>query len=217
MTNGDVAFACAYEMLFNDRSSPVQRVRTALGLLDLTGAFEVMTHLDAYVINHDDPAAIDAFWAGCRARLEAADPIGHLRLSLRTYWFIGGTSGAAFASLIGDDIRRLATNDRLSELAHGPLHRRARHVLEDSGTILWADKYDVLRAAASVVELHPAVFRGLLSGYHAVYGDLQPAEALTLLETMRLPADTEGFTQLRTVLRNGAKNHHDDPTLWNAS
>ena len=64
--------------------------------------------------------------------------------------------------------------------------------------------------------LHPAVFRGLLAGYHAVYGDLQPAQALTLLEHLRLPADAEGLTQLRTVLRKGANNHYDDPALWNA-
>ena len=60
------------------------------------------------------------------------------------------------------------------------------------------------------------MFRGLLAGYHAVYGDLQPAQALTLLEQLRLPADTEGLAQLRTVFRKGAKNHYDDPALWNA-
>jgi len=215
MSNDDVAFACAYGMLYDDESGVVQRVQTALGLLDLTGAFDVMTHLNAYVCDHDDPAVIEAFWAGCRTRLEAADPIEHLRLSLRTCWFLGSTSEAAFAALLGDDVRRLATNGRLPELAYGPLHRRARHALEDSGTVRWANKHDILRAAATVVELHPAVFRGLLAGYHEVYGDLQPAQALTLLEHLRLPADTEGLTQLRTVLRKGANNHYDDPALWN--
>jgi hypothetical protein len=206
MSSDDVAFRCAYEMVFEGQAGAVQRVRTALGLLDLTGAFEVMTHLNGYVSDHHDPAVIDAFWAGCRTRLEAADPIEHLRLSLRTYWFIGNTSAAAFAALLGDDVRRLAATDRLPELAYGPLHRRARHTLEDSGTVRWADKHDVFRAAAAVVELHPAVFRGLLAGYHAVYGDLQPAEALRLLENLCLPADTEGLAQLRAVLRQGARD-----------
>ncbi|MEN3615897.1 hypothetical protein AAH979_41220 [Plantactinospora sp. ZYX-F-223] len=45
------------------------------------------------------------------------------------------------------------------------------------------------------------MFHALLAGYHAVYGDLQPAEALTLLEHLRLPADAEDLAQLRTVLR----------------
>lgn len=215
MLNDDVAFACAYTML-DDQSDPVRRVRTALGLLDLTGEFEVLTHLNAFVVDHDDPAVIDAFWAGCRTRMEAAEPIESLRLSLRTYWFLGGTATAAFAAMIGDDVRRLAADERLSQLAHGPLHRRARHVLEDSGTVGWADKHDILRAAATVVELHPAVLHGLLAGYHAAYGALQPAEALTVLEHLRLPADTAGLAQLRRVLRKGAKNHYDDPNLWGA-
>jgi hypothetical protein len=216
MSDDDVAFASAFEIVVDDQLGAVQRVQAALGLLDLTGAFEVMTHLNEFVRNHADPAVIDAFWAGCRTRLEAADPIEHLRLSLRTYWFIGSTSEAAFAVLIGDDVRRLAANDRLPELAHGPLHHRARHVLEDSGTVRWADKHDTYRAAATVVELHPAVFRGLLDGYQAAYGDLQPAEALTLLERLSLPANTDGLAQLRMVLRKGAKNYYDDPALWNA-
>nr|BFE57658.1 hypothetical protein GCM10020063_021840 [Dactylosporangium thailandense] len=216
MSNDDVAFACAYGMIYDGESGVVQRVQTALGLLDLTGAFEVLVHLNAYVCGHADPAVISAFWAGCRTRLEAADPIEYLRLSLRTYWFIGGTSEAAFAALLGDDVRRLAANDRLPDLAHGPLHRRVRHVLEDSGTVRWANKHDIFRAVATVVELHPAVYRGLLAGYQSVYGDLQPADALMLLERLQLPADTEGLAQLRTVLRTGAKNHYDDPALWNA-
>ncbi|MEU0561276.1 hypothetical protein [Dactylosporangium sp. NPDC006015] len=217
MSNDDVAFACAYSILDDDESSGVQRVHTALGLLDLTGSFQVMIFMNGYVHDHDDPAVIDAFWAGCRTRLEAADPIEHLRLSLRTYWFLGRTAEAAFAALLGDDVRRLATNGRLPELAHGPLHHRARHVLEDSGTIRWTHKHHIFQAVTTVTtELHPAVFLGLLDGYHELYGDLQPADALTLLERLHLPADTEHLSQLRTVLAKGAKNHRDDPALWNA-
>jgi hypothetical protein len=216
MSNDDVAFACAYAMVFDDRSDPVRRVRTAMGLLDLTGGFEVMVHVNAYVVDHDDPAVIDAFWAGCRVRMEVAGPVENLRLSLRTYWFLAGTSKAAFAAMIGDDVRRLAADDCLPQLAHSPLHHRVRHVLEDSGTVPWADKHDVFRAATTVAELHPAVLRGLLAGYHAVDGDLQPAEALTLLEHLRLPNDAESLAQLRAVLPKGANNHYDDPGLWNA-
>lgn len=216
MSNDDVGFACAYEMIHDDEAGGEQRVRTALGLLDLTGAFEVMTHLNAYVIGHDDPAVVDVFWAGCRTRLEAADPIENLRLSLRTYWFLGDTAPAAFAAMLGDDVRRLAADGRLPDVAHGPLHRRACHVLEDSGTVRWADKHDVLLAAATVNELHHAVFRGLFAAYHAVYGDLRPADALDLLQRLNLPAGTEGLDQLRAVLRRGARNHYDEPALWNA-
>ncbi|MEU4425674.1 hypothetical protein AB0F81_34055 [Actinoplanes sp. NPDC024001] len=201
MTDDDVAFACAYEMLRDDETGGVLRVRTALGLLDLTGAFAVLIHLNAYVIDHDDPAVTDAFWAGCRTRLETADPCENLRLSLRTFWFIGDTSPAAFAALLGDDVRRLAAAGRLPDLARGPLHRRAWHVLEDSGTVPWAGKRDAYRAAATVVELHPALFRALLAGHHAVYGSLDPAEAVDLLQRLRLPAGTEGLADLRMALR----------------
>lgn len=217
MTNDEVAFACSYGMIFDDGSDPVQRVRTALGLLDLTGTFGMMADLDEYVLKHEDPAVIEAFWAGCRTRLEVAEPVENLRLDLRTCWLLrADTGGATFAALIGDDVRRLAADDRLPELAQGPLHRRARHVLEDSGTVRWADKRDTFQAASTVAALHPAVFRGLLGGYHAVYGDLHPAEALTLLESLRLPADTENLAQLQRVLREGARNHRDDPALWDA-
>ncbi|WP_282767552.1 hypothetical protein, partial [Actinoplanes sandaracinus] len=161
MTNDEVAFSCSYGMLFDDGdgSDPVQRVRTALGLLDLTDAFGMVADLEAYVLKHEDPAVIEAFWAGCRTRLEVAEPLESLRLDLRTCWFLrADTGGATFAALLGDDVRRLAADDRLPDLTHGPLHHRARHVLEDSGTVDWADKRDTLRAASTVAELHPAVF-----------------------------------------------------------
>jgi hypothetical protein len=207
LSDDDVAFDCAYGMLDGDDSDAVERVHTALGLLDLTGSFQVMIFLNGFVGDHGDPAVIDAFWAGVRARLEAPDPIEHLRLSLRTCWFLGNTAEAAFAALLGDDVRRLAASGRLPDLAHGPLHHRARHVLEDSGTVRWAHKHEILRAAATVAELHLAVFRGLLAGYHEVYGDLQPADALTLLEQLHLPPGTDGLAQLRTALRKGAEHH----------
>ncbi|WP_412539642.1 hypothetical protein R8Z50_27910 [Longispora sp. K20-0274] len=218
LSNDDVAFGCAYSMVTDDQLDPVRRVRTAFGLLDLTGEFQVMIDLNAYVIEHDDAAVIDAFWAGCRTRIEAVDPIESLRLSLRTYWLFGSTtSTAAFAALIGDDLRRLSEDDRLTQLAHGPLHRRARHVLEDSGTVGWADKHDILDIAATIAELHPAVFHSLLAGYHSVSGDLRPIEALALLERLQLPADTEHLARLRTALSTGAKNHYDNPALWSSS
>lgn len=201
MSDDEVAFACSHAMVFDDEVDPVQRVRTALGLLDLTGSFMITADLDAFVLKHADPPVIEAFWAGCRTRLEAAEPLESLRLDLRTCWLLGrDTAAATFAALIGDDVRRLAAEDRLPELAHGPLHRRARHALEDSGTVPWSDKADVLRAAARVAELHPAVFRALRAGQYAVYGDIQPAEALPLLESLSLPADTEGLTRLREAL-----------------
>lgn len=136
---------------------------------------------------------------------------------MTTYWFWGHTTAkTAFDALIGDDVRRLTSAGRLPELATGPLHLRARHVLEDSGSVDWKDKRDVYQAAATVAGLRPAVFRALLGSYHAVSGSLDPAEALTLLDSLHLPTNTEHLPQLRAVLRNSVANHYKNPTAWQA-
>jgi len=143
------------------------------------------------------------------------EPIEHLRRHLTTYWFWGhATAKTAFDALLGDDVRRLAAAGRLPELATGPLHLRARHILEDSGTVGWDDKRDVYQVAATVAELRPAVFRALLGSYHAVSGSLDPAEALILLDSLHLPADTEHLPQMAAVLRKGVANQYKNLTAW---
>jgi hypothetical protein len=212
MSDEDVAFRTASEITTDEAVDAVQRVRRAFGLLDLTGAFEVLVHLNAYVVDNADPAVAEAFWAGFRVRMAVPEPIGNLRLHLRTYWFWGHTTAkTAFDALLADDVRHLAAAGHLSELAAGPLHLRARHVLEDSGPVDWDDKRDIYQTAATVAELRPAVFRALLGGYHAVSGSLDPAEAMVLLESLCLSAETEHLSQLRTDLRKGVTNHYEDP------
>ena len=215
MSGEDVAFHTAFEITTDEGLDVVQRVHIGLGLLDLTGAFEVLIHLNAYVLGNADPAVADAFWAGFRDRMAVPEPIESLRLHLRTFWFWGQTTAkAAFDALLGDDVRRLAAAGRLPELSTGPLHLRARHVLEDSGPVGWDDKHDVYQGAATVAELRPAVFHALLDSYHAVSGSLDPAEALALLDSLQLPADTEHLPTLRAVLRKGIANHYRDPAAW---
>lgn len=216
LSGEELAFDTAFDITTDDDLDAVQRVRVALGLLDLTGAFDVLTHLNAYVLGNTDPAVADVFWNGFRDRMAVPEPIENLRLHLRTYWFWGRTAEAAFDALLGDDVRRLAAAGRLPELATGPLHLRARHVLEDSGTVDWAAKRDVYRAAATVAELQPAVFRALLGSYHAVRGSLDPAEALAVLDGLHLAAGTEHLPRLGAVLRKGVANHYSDPTAWRA-
>ncbi|MEU4620687.1 hypothetical protein AB0G04_12015 [Actinoplanes sp. NPDC023801] len=216
MSAEDVAFHTAFEITTDESLDAVRRVHTSLGLLDLTRAFDVLTHLNAYVCDNADPAVTNAFWAGLRDRMAVPEPIAHLRLHLRTYWFVGHTARAAFDALLGDDVRHLAAARRLQELAIGPLLLRARHVLEDSGSVRWDDKRDVYQAAAAVAALRPAVFRGLLGSYHGVYGSLDPDDALVLLDSLHLPADTEHLPRLRAVLRNGVANHYKNPAAWQA-
>jgi hypothetical protein len=217
MSDEDVAFHAAFKITADEGLDVVQRVHVALGLLDLTRAFVMLVPLSAYVCDNADPAVADAFWAGFRVRMAVPEPIEHLRLHLRTSWFCGHTTAkTAFDALLGDDVRRLAAAGRLPELAAGSLHLRARHVLEDSGSVYWDDKRDVYQAGATVAELRPAVFRALLSSYHVVYGSLDPPEALALLDSLHLPADTEHLPQLRAVLRKGVANHYKDTAAWRA-
>lgn len=216
MSDQDVAFHTAFEITTDEGLDAVRGVHMALGLLDLTGAFEVLIHLNAYVVDNADPAVVDAFWSGFRDRMAIPEPIEHLRLHLRTYWFLGHTAKTAFDAVLGDDVRRLAAAGRLPELGAGPLHPRARHVLEDSGPVDWNDKRDVYQTATAVAELRPAVFRALLGSYHTISGSLDPPEALALLAGLHLPAETEHLPQIRAVLRQGIANHYKDPTACRA-
>ena len=111
-------------------------------------------------------------------------------------------------------MRRLRDRDRLSELATGPLHHRAVHVLLASGPVRWRHKWDVYEAAASVAELAPALFGALLQSHHNVHGDLEPAAALILLDRLVLPPGTGhpgAPAELRAALAGGARDQHLGP------
>ncbi|MEU5303512.1 hypothetical protein ACH4YO_32240 [Streptomyces noursei] len=62
--------------------------------------------------------------------------------------------------------------------------------------------------------LHGPLFKGLLAGYHDVYGELEPTAALALLARLQLPADTPHLAELRSVLAAGHRNHHRSPHAW---
>ncbi|MEU9233955.1 hypothetical protein [Streptomyces subrutilus] len=58
------------------------------------------------------------------------------------------------------------------------------------------------------------MFRGLLTSYHDIYGDLEPAAALALLDRLDLPTDTPHLAELRHVLAAGHTNHYRSPGAW---
>ncbi len=70
------------------------------------------------------------------------------------------------------------------------------------------------RTALRLPALHSALFRGVRAGFHDLYGDLEPAAALALLDRLELPADTEHLTELRHVLAAWHKNHYRSPDAW---
>ncbi|MFC5904320.1 hypothetical protein [Streptomyces zhihengii] len=124
-------------------------------------------------------------------------------------WFEDqATSAMAFAEVLGNDIDRAVTER--SEV----LLRRACRVLECSGPVRWTVKEATYRTAVRLPALHPALFRGLLTSFHDLYGDLEPAAALALLGQLELPAHTRHLAELRHVLVAGHKNHYGSVGAW---
>lgn len=216
-SDNDLAHEWAARALGDDKLSPGRRLRTGLGLLDLLAEYWVTLELRWFVVEQADPAITDAFWVGYRQRLEATESAEQVLYSLWVDWFEDPeTAEEAFAAVIGDDVRAMRTRRRVRDLATGPLHRRVARVLEHSGPVPWICKHDVYEITAAVPELHMALFKALLTSYHDIYGDLEPAAALALLERLDLPADTEHLAQLRAVLQTGARNHYRHPDLWDS-
>ncbi|XVU30204.1 hypothetical protein ACQPZJ_24870 [Actinoplanes sp. CA-054009] len=206
-SSNDLAHEWAAEALADDRLSLGRRLRLGFGLVDVLADYWATVELRWFITEHDDPALVDAFWAGVRRRLDGAEPCEQLLYSLWVDWFEDpATAESAFSAVLGDDVRALSAR---------PAHRRTVRVLERSGPVPWEHKSDVYESVAAVPELWPALFKGLLAGYHDFYGDLVADEALALLDRLRLPPETEHLATLRAALRTGARNHYHDPAVWN--
>ncbi|GGN87354.1 hypothetical protein GCM10010112_69890 [Actinoplanes lobatus] len=204
-------------ILGDEELSPPERVRIALGLLDLIDEFwvtqEIAFYLSPwYTSPETDPAAAEAFWTGVRSRLEAPEVPSQLLYSLWVEWFETWTiSGSVFAEVLGADVRGGG------DLTAGPLRLRADRVLRLSGLVPWKDKRDVYEAAVAVPTLAPALLEALVRCYRDYYGDIDPGEALTLLSRLDLPADTEHLAPLRMVLSDANRNHYRTPEAWKAA
>ncbi|MFE1793985.1 hypothetical protein ACFW7J_37205, partial [Streptomyces sp. NPDC059525] len=157
----------------------------------------------------EGPLPADVLWDGYRRRLEADRDAEAVTYSLWVDWFENQTTSAmAFAEVLGNDIDRVVAKPSEARL------RRARRVLECSGPVRWTVKEPTYRTAMRLPALHPALFCGLLASFHDVYGDLEPAAALTLLDRLDLPANTRHLAKLRRVLAAGHKNHYRSPAAW---
>ena len=214
-SDNDVAHTCAWGIFqTGDDTDPAAALRLGFGLLDLLDEFWVMAELSAFVGNR--PRLRDEALAGIRRRLEASPDSVAVEISLSVEWFEGepAETAANFAALAGDDLVALPAAGRLRELAAGPVHRRVARVLKVSGPVPWTAKYPGYRAAAGVPELHDALFHALLSGYHDIYGSLEPAAALSLLRGLTLPPGTEPRATLDRVLAAGHANHFRSPEAW---
>ncbi len=217
-TANDVAHAWTGKALNDTGLDGQGRLRLALGLLDLLDEYWVTVEIGWALQGTQDGQLARTFWDAYRQRLEATEPAEVVCYSLWVDWFEDrSTAAVAFAETLTDDVDRLQAEGRLDELAQGPLFRRAERVLQTSGPVPWLVKHRVYETVATVAELHPALYRGILASYHDVYGDLEPQSALALVRGLSLPANTKHLAALYTVLAAGGVNHYLDPDAWRAA
>ncbi|MGQ4354899.1 hypothetical protein [Streptomyces drozdowiczii] len=208
LTANQVAHSWAGDVFAEDLDAADQ-LRLAFGLLDLLDEYWVTCEIRFANEDEEGPLPADVLWDGYRQRLEADRDVEAVTYSLWVDWFEDHTTSAtAFAETLGNDIDRV-----VAEASEAPL-RRARRVLECSGPVRWTVKELTYRTAMRLPALHTAVFRGLLTSFHDVYGDLEPAAALALLDRLDLPADTRHLAELHHVLAAGHKNHYRSPGAW---
>ncbi|GHH55883.1 hypothetical protein [Streptomyces candidus] len=208
LTANQVAHSWAGEVFAEDLDAADQ-VRLAFGLLDLLDEYWVTCEIRFANGGGEASLPADVLWGHYRQRLEADRDAEAVTYSLWVDWFEDhGTSATAFTEVLGNDI------DRVVAERSEALLRRARRVLECSGPVRWTVKELTYRTAMRLPALHSAVFGGLLASFHDVYGDLEPAAALTLLSRLEIPTNTQHLAELRHVLAAGHKNHYGSPGAW---
>lgn len=207
LTANDVAHSWAGDVFAEDLDA-AEKVRLAFGLLDLLDEYWVTCEI-RYADKSAEPLPADVLWGGYRQRLEADRDAEAITYSLWVDWFEDRTTAAtAFAEVLGNDIGRVVTDPS------DALLRRARRVLECSGPVPWPVKESTYRTAVQLRAVHSSLFEGLLASYHDLYGDLEPAAALALLDRLDLPAGTQHLGELRHVLAAGHQNHYCSPHAW---
>ncbi|THA82291.1 hypothetical protein E6U81_20895 [Streptomyces sp. A0592] len=213
LTAGDVSDTMGWLVFDDEDLDPADRVRVALGLMDLLGAHPLLAgQIHMAHLGPQGPLPLDVLWDGYRRRLEAVRDHEACPSSLWLDWFEDPrTAAPAFAAVLGSDRHLLLPG------VPEPLVRRARRVLEHSGPVGWDVKAQTCRAAARVPALHHAVFRAVLRSYHDLYGDLDPGQGLALLDGLDLPPDTEHLAALRRVLADGHRHHYASPQAWDAA
>ena len=147
-----------------------------------------------------------AFWAAYRALLadpddRLADPIAY---SLWCDYFEDPTT----------------VHDAWRGLEPGTLPPRGlERLLDVAGPVPWALKAPVYQRLLADPAWHPAIFRSLLYSRCDGYGQIDPPQALRLLNRLRLPRETEGLAELRAGLeaesrKPATQQKHRRPRGW---
>ncbi|MFD9003013.1 hypothetical protein ACFV0T_18870 [Streptomyces sp. NPDC059582] len=208
LTADQVAHSWAGDVFAEDLDAEDQ-LRLAFGLLDLLDDYWVTCEIRFANQGTKGPLPADMLWDGYRQRLEADRDVEAVTYSLWVDWFEDqSTSATAFAEVLGEDIDQVVASGSAAQL------RRARRVLEGSGPVRWPVKEPTYRTAMRLPALHAALFKGFLASFHDFYGDLEPAVALTLLDRLELPRNTQHLAELRHVLAVGHRNHYRSPGAW---
>ncbi|MFJ2008586.1 hypothetical protein [Streptomyces chartreusis] len=207
LTANQVAHSWAGDVFTEDLDTTDQ-LRLAFGLLDLLDEYWVTCEIRFANEGVEGPLPADVLWDGYRRRLEAARDVEAVTYSLWVDWFEDHTTSAvAFAKVLGNDI------DRVVVERSETLLRRARRVLEYSGPVRWAVKEPTYCTAVRLPAMHSAVFRGLRASFHDVYGDLEPAAALALLDRLDL-SPHEHPVPCRTAPRTCRRAREPLPQPW---
>lgn len=198
----DVAHGLIPLVLQDPDLDPADRLEVGLGLLELLDHYWVTVELRWFVNAAGDEALAATHWQAVRDHLEEPEPSDAVLYSLWVDWFEDpATVERAFAEVLGNDVAALGGGDER-------LLRRAAAVLRESGPVPWRFKHPVYEAATEVPALRPAVYRGLLTSYHDIYGFLEIGPALALLDRLDLPPDTEHLADLRGALAEGHTNYY---------
>jgi hypothetical protein len=191
------------EIRADEGISRADRLEVGLGLLELLDDYWVTVELRWFVNAAADDALWATHWQAMREHLEQPRASEAVLYSLWVDWFEDiETVERAFTEVLARDAARLGEDDEA-------LLRRATAVLKVSGPVPWKLKFPVYTAAAEVERLRPAVFSGLLYSFHDVYGSLEVAPALDLLDRLSLPEQTEHLADLRAELAAGHANQRD--------
>ncbi|WP_329333906.1 hypothetical protein OG252_04575 [Streptomyces sp. NBC_01352] len=209
LTANEIAHSWAGEVFTDERMDVAGQVRLAFGMLDLLDDYWVTCEIGFADRGPQGPLPADVLWDGYRRRLEADRDAEAVTYSLWVDWFEDrGTAATAFAEVLGNDI------DHVVAGGSDALLRRAGRVLACSGPVPWLVKQKAYDTVVRLPALQVPLFKGLLAGYHDVYGDLEPTAALALLARLQLPADTPHLPELRSVLAAGHRNHYRSPHAW---
>lgn len=180
-TTNDVAHEWTDRALNAPALSPDERLMLGFGLLDLLDDYAVAIYLALHFENESKAAAtIDLVWQFCREVLERPEGSETVTLWLWTDWFLDTEmAGMAFDAV---------TEGWGQSETPKPTMRRLDRVLRWSGTAEWPRKAALYRWAARRSELQPALLEGLTSAFNDGFGEIDPAQAVELLDELaRVP------------------------------